>query len=438
MSLNNMMQTQKKATEKMKSGESSLKTHIFKWSPNYLEGRTRFMEAASLFESIGDYQQASKCHEKIALCCEKTDDLSGAAEAYQKIGFLTLQHKKDPRAAYQYLIKSVNMLKIHGNTLKAQDMMKRLGKQCFDMGSDELGAQIYRELIEDMFDDQNYGTGSEIISPYLDFLIEKERYSDVISIYTKHIKYLQSVKKYEHIIARCWLGIICIHILLGEHYIADEKMGTFGSSISKISSSDEYSAAWGLLDAIQKGDEAAFQKVTRRPIFTQMESALVRKLKKFQLLKKDEQKKVTNPLFGNVDLRKAPGYKPKEGPLTGLSVGSTGAAAPAVAAQKLPEEEKKPAALVAPAFAEEEKKSPLAAEPTPVPVAEPEKPEEPPKVEEQKKPAAEEEPKLAVEHKEPEPETVPATEAKKAEEEGAPKTEEPAQKTDADFGGMFT
>ena len=214
MSLDKMMQTQKKATQLMKSAESSLKTHLFKWSPNFLEALPKFMEASSLFENIGDYTQAIKCYERLSLCYEKQEDLYGAADAYQKIGFIILQQKKDPHTAYQYLMKSVNLFKIHGNTLKSQEMLKKLGKRCFELSYEELGVQIYKELIDDMFDDQNYGTGSEIIAPYMDFLIEKEKYTEAVEMYMKHIKYLQSVKKYDHIVARCWLGIIGIHIIL--------------------------------------------------------------------------------------------------------------------------------------------------------------------------------------------------------------------------------
>ena len=295
------MQTQKKAAELMKSGESCLKTHLFKWNPDYLAATPKFMEASSMFENTADYDNAMKCYEKLALCCEKKDDLAGAADAYQKIGFIILIHKKNPQTAYQYLMKSVNLFKIHGNTLKAQDMLKKLAKRCFDQNQPDLGVQIYKDIIEEMFDDENYGTGAEVITEYMNYLIDKERYPEAIETYMKHIKYLQSAKKYDHLVARAWLGIIGIHIIMGEHYIAEEKLGTFGSQITKISSSDEYSAAISLIDAIQKGDEAAFAKTLKRPIFTQIETSLHRRLNKYRIQRKDEVRKVSNPLFGSAE-----------------------------------------------------------------------------------------------------------------------------------------
>jgi len=444
MSINKMTQMQKKAAELMKNGESSLKTHLFKWDPNYLEAIPRFMDAAPLFENVGDFTSAIKCYEKLALCYEKTDDYHGAADALQKIGFLTLKHKKDPKTAHQYMMKSVNLYKIHGNTLKAQEMMKQLGKNCFDQGHEELGSQIYKSLIEDMLDDQNYGTGSEIIPQYLDFLIEKERYSDAIAIYNAHMKYLQSIKKYDHIVARCWLGIICIHIILGEHYIAEEKMGAFGASITKISSSDEYSAALNLIDAINKGDEMMYQKVLKRPIFGQMESALVKKLKKRPLAKKEDSKKVTNALFGSAGMRKDPvpdkpmpqkeivketvkepiKEKPKEVPLLfGKPISELKAQKAAEENKNSPnskskEEEKKPIEQLKPT--EEPYKSILPVEEKPVA---PEKKLEELKISEEKKEVQKEEKK---EEKKEEPKPEKKEEAAKKEE------------ADKDFGGIFT
>jgi hypothetical protein len=303
MSINKMAETQKKAAAMMKAGEGSLKTHLFKWSPNYLEASPRFMQASEMFENIGQYDQAIKCYEKLALCNEKLDDLYGAAEAYNKIGFIKLTRKADPVGAYSALMKSVNLFKIHGNLLKAQDMLKKLAKRCFEMHHEDLGAQIFKALIDELFDEANYGTGAEVLPEYLNYLIEKDRYPEVIDIYNRHIEYLRSIHKYEHLICRAWLGIISIHIVMGEHFIADEKLGQFGAQIARPTSTDEYVAAMRMIDAIQKGDDAQLAKTLKMPIFSQIESVLYRKLKKYRIPSKEEVKKVANPLFGNAEQR---------------------------------------------------------------------------------------------------------------------------------------
>ena len=283
---------QKQATKLMKSGESSLKTGIFKWKPNYDEALMKFMEASSLFENCQDYVNALKCYEKLALCYEKTEELSGAAEAYEKMGMIYLKYQKDPKRALDLFNKSSSMYKINGNELKAQEILKRLGRRCFEIDFEDLGAEIYKEIINDLFDDISYGTGAEIIPVYQDYLIKKEKYAEAISIYERHIKYLTSVKKYNHIVARCWLGIISIHIVLGEYYIADEKLSVFSGTINSVKTCDEYSAALSLIDAIQRGDNDGYIKILRRPIFTQIEMELVKKLKKFKVPNPEETKKV--------------------------------------------------------------------------------------------------------------------------------------------------
>lgn len=300
MNINKMEADQKKAQKFMKDGKSHLNTHIFKWKPNYIEAAPKFMEASTLFENVGQFDLAIQCYEKLALCHEKLDDLQGAADAYNKIGFIIMDRKKDPNAAHQYLIKSVNLFKIHGNTLKAQEMLKKLGKRCFEQHFEDLGSQIYNSLIDELFEDQNYGTGCEIIPEQLNFLIDKGKYSEAIDLYTRHIKYLKEVNKYEYMVCRSWLAIICVYVIMGEYYVAEEKLGTFGTQIEKPMNSDEYVAALNLIDSIQKKDPAAFAKCIKRPIFSQIETNLLKKLKKYNLPNQEEVKKEENPLFGNI------------------------------------------------------------------------------------------------------------------------------------------
>jgi len=304
-----MKKKTQEATKLMKAGESSLKTGIFKWKPNYLEATPKFMEASTLFENAEDYVNALKCYEKLALCSEKQEELSGAAEAYEKMGMIYIKHMKDPKAGLNLFKKAASMYKIQNNNLRAQDILKKLGKQCFEMGHEDLGGEIFKEIINELFDDQDYGTGAEIIPSYQNYLISKERYADAIMIYEKHMNYLKSIKKYPYLVERCWLSIICIHIIIGEVFIADDKMGNFSADITSIKSSDEYSAALNLIDAIQTKDSALFNKILKRPIFTQLEIELVKKLKKFKMTQKEEVKKAPqlhNELFGNIGKPKAP------------------------------------------------------------------------------------------------------------------------------------
>lgn len=304
-----MQKNTKDAVKLMKAGESSLKTGIFKWKPNYLEALPKFLQAATLFENAGDYTNALKCYERLAMCQEKQEELSGAADAYESMGMIFLRHKNDPKTALGLFKKASSMYKIQGNNLKSQDILKKLAKRCFDLGYEDLGADIYKELIEELFDDQDYGTGAEIIPNYQNYLISREKYAESIATYEKHMKYLKIQNKYPYLVERCWLSIVCIYIVMGEYYIADDKMGQFSSDVKSIRSSDEYSAALNLIDALQKKDLDLFAKVLKRPIFTQIEIELLKKLRKFKMssqedVKKPTQKPQNEGLFGSAGLPK--------------------------------------------------------------------------------------------------------------------------------------
>lgn len=297
----------------MKAGEGSLKTGLFKWKPNYLEALPKFMEASGMFENAGDFANALKCYERLALCCEKQDDLAGAADAYDRMGTICMRQKKDVRTALGLFKKAGSLYKIQNNNLKAQEIMKKFAGYCFETNQEELGAEIYKEIIEELFDDQDYGTGAEVIPIYRNYLIRKEKYAEAISVYEKHIKYIKSIKKYPYIAERCWLSIVCIYIVMGEHFIADEKMSSFSADVASVRNSEEYSAALNLIDAIQKSDSVLFAKVLKRPIFTQIEIELLKKLKKCKMPAKVEARKAPqNELFGNAAKPEAPPAKAPE------------------------------------------------------------------------------------------------------------------------------
>jgi hypothetical protein len=68
------------ADKNFKDGEKALKTGIFKWSPDYLEGAMFFEKAAKLYKTLGEKEKAKEAFLKYSLCAEKINGFYGAAD----------------------------------------------------------------------------------------------------------------------------------------------------------------------------------------------------------------------------------------------------------------------------------------------------------------------------------------------------------------------
>jgi len=272
----------KKAKKNFTKGEGALNTHIFKWNPDYVKAVPYYSEAATLYENLGNFDMAIKAYNKLALCNEKIDDTYNAAGAYEKIAKLTLKiNPDDINSSLKFFRKAGDLYRIQGNSMKYQMLIKDLASEYQNKNEPEMAIALYKELVEDVFEEENYLTGSDLIPTYLNMLVAKNKYKEAIDIYLKHIHYIKNLKKYEYTIGRCWISIISIHLILNEVEIAEEKLMDMQNDIDKPHT-EEFQIAYSLIDYFKKGNPEDFLKFCRKPMFTQIESEIVKQLKKIR------------------------------------------------------------------------------------------------------------------------------------------------------------
>lgn len=80
--------TLKEAEKNLKKADAALKTGLFKWSVDYLEGSMYYEKAAKLFKQAGDKERAKEAYLKWSFCCEKENENYGAAEGLVEAAFL--------------------------------------------------------------------------------------------------------------------------------------------------------------------------------------------------------------------------------------------------------------------------------------------------------------------------------------------------------------
>ena len=82
------------AAAQFKKGEKAIKTGLFNWSPNFLEGAMFYEAAAKLYKQAGDKEQAKQAFLKYSMCSEKINEHYGAAEGLAEAAFLESDKKK--------------------------------------------------------------------------------------------------------------------------------------------------------------------------------------------------------------------------------------------------------------------------------------------------------------------------------------------------------
>lgn len=92
----------KEAEKTFKEANKCMKTGLFKWNPDYLEGATLFERAAKLFKQHGVKDKAITAFLKYSLCSEKINSFYGAGEGLTEAAFL----EDDKKQSFVYLKKA--------------------------------------------------------------------------------------------------------------------------------------------------------------------------------------------------------------------------------------------------------------------------------------------------------------------------------------------
>ena len=134
--------TLEQADKEYKKGKQCIKTGLFKWNADYLEGTSHFERAAKAYKDLGDKQKAIQAYLKYSYCSEKQNEFYGAAEGLAEAAFL----EPNKQLSKEYLLKAQNYYKIQGVSQKGQADLKKFAQKLLDNGGDEqvqLALEIY-------------------------------------------------------------------------------------------------------------------------------------------------------------------------------------------------------------------------------------------------------------------------------------------------------
>jgi len=271
-----------KAQASLKRGKSCMKSSFFS-SADYLGGFEAFREASEIFIHNEKYDEAIECYEGLSICGDKLNDLYSAAEAKKSLAYIYLDHKNDPEKAEQQIQQCIEFLKLQGKLEKVQWVLTEFAKRSSKAGFTKLSEKVFNIVINSVFEESNYLDGVATIWQYSDYLIENGRYKEALDLYKKHIEYTKTKEKFNSTTAKCYLSVIAIYILLGEPYVAEEKLKELEMTCHNLISSPYYSIATTLIDSINEKDQDKFKKTIMIPIMSQLEINLLKALKKVNI-----------------------------------------------------------------------------------------------------------------------------------------------------------
>lgn len=126
-----------------KKGKKAVTTSFWKWSADYFEGSQQFEKAAKSFAAHNLEDRAQDAWLQYSDCCEKSDDMTGAAEGLQEAAFCGNDYDK----SIQLLLKADGFYKIGGYADRGLTLLKRFAKQLIDKES-EVATRKAMEIYE--------------------------------------------------------------------------------------------------------------------------------------------------------------------------------------------------------------------------------------------------------------------------------------------------
>eukprot|EP00826_Nyctotherus_ovalis_P060462 TRINITY_DN8489_c0_g1_i2.p1 TRINITY_DN8489_c0_g1~~TRINITY_DN8489_c0_g1_i2.p1 ORF type:complete len:387 (+),score=129.94 TRINITY_DN8489_c0_g1_i2:119-1279(+) len=257
------------------------------FKPDYLTALSCFKLAADTFARTGNSGDALDCYKNLAICSEKIDDLFGAAVAHKEAGYIHLEKGEAEKARGEFE-ECVRLLNVGGKAERVQDTLIEFARRCGKMNCEKLSEEYYQEVMQSVFDSENYLDGLAVIWEYSNYLIGKAKFIKALELYNKHIEYVAGTGKYKNTIAKCGLCIVCIHLILGEPYIAEEKLRDLEQTHQELIDSPFYELGVQFIEAMNNFDQAAFNRAVLTPIMSQLEVNLLKALKKVKVEKRGE------------------------------------------------------------------------------------------------------------------------------------------------------
>lgn len=263
----------------LKNGKKCLKPSFFS-KADYLGGFTSFKKAGEIFMASERYDEAIESYEGLVVCSEKLNDLYTASEARKSLAYIYLEHKQDSEKAEQQIQQCTEFLKLQGKLDKVRWTLTEFAKRSLKAGFTILSERIFNIVIDSVLDEDNYLDGVATIWEYLDYLIENSRFKEAMELYRRHIEYTKDKVKYSSTTAKCYLCLVCIHIILGEPFIAEEELKELETTRPDLTSSPYYEIATRIINAVNEKDQDNYKKVILIPMMSQLERNLLKALKK--------------------------------------------------------------------------------------------------------------------------------------------------------------
>jgi len=115
-----------------KKGKKAITTSLFKWSADFYEGSVQFEKAAKSFAAHGLDERAQEAWLQYSDCCEKSDEMTGAAEGLQEAAFCC----KNYDLSVQLLLRADEFYKMGGYADRGLTLLKRFAKSLIDKETD--------------------------------------------------------------------------------------------------------------------------------------------------------------------------------------------------------------------------------------------------------------------------------------------------------------
>jgi len=297
------------AKKYLKEGDEALKTGVFKWSKDYASAAINYDEAAKIYKSAKQYDQAQAVYEKLVLVNEKMNDPWAVARNYETMVTINLDRNDGSQIPASRLIewtaKAGTYFRLANSPNSYVTLVKKVAK-FLDERSDLVEAlNLYKNLLNDLQDDEQHHLHTEIVSAYASVLMKIQRYPECVDLFEREYTFKKGIvtkSGSRQNLDTLALTLTSLNLVMGDIDRAEKRLQEFALDIKDFIRTPEFDVSDKMIEAYNDGNQAAFDKIAQRGVLNSVFPLnILKELRKVKVKANVAKKKVMDIMDLNND-----------------------------------------------------------------------------------------------------------------------------------------
>jgi tetratricopeptide (TPR) repeat protein len=267
------MSKSSEAKKLVKEGDEALKTGVFKWNKDWASAAINYEEAAKIYRSSKDWDNALKIFTKCIDVNEKMNDPWAVARDFEAIVTIHLERtdgvKIAPDTLSSQTIKAGSYFRMANSHQNYVALVKKVCKQFEDQNNLIEAMNLYKNLLNELEDDEQHHIRGEIVTSYGSLLVKAQKYRDCLDIFEREYTFKSNFTSKNGSKANLdtlALTIVSLNLIVGDVDKAEKRLQDFVVEITDFIKRPELDVSEKMIEAYTSGNQGEFDKNSQRSV----------------------------------------------------------------------------------------------------------------------------------------------------------------------------